>query len=86
MSMQAWQVTRAGAPREALRLAAEAPLPDPPSGFLRVRVGACALGLPDLFMCRGSYALPPTLPFTPGQELARGGLLGKSVLAGPGGR
>ena len=54
MSMQAWQVTRAGEPREALQLAEGVPLPDPPAGFLRVRVGACALGLPDLFMCRGS--------------------------------
>ena len=86
MTMQAWQVTRSGEPGEALQLAAGLPLPEPPPGFLRVRVGACALGLPDLFMCRGSYALPPTLPFTPGQELARGGLLGKRVLAGPGGR
>ena len=37
---------------------------------LRVRVTATALGLPDLLMCRGSYALTPRLPFTPGQELS----------------
>jgi len=70
MSMQAWQVVRAGEPRDALQLASDVALPEPPEGFLRVRVGACALGLPDLFMCRGSYALTPRLPFTPGQELA----------------
>jgi NADPH2:quinone reductase len=38
--------------------------------MLRVRVEACGLGLPDVFMCRGSYALTPRTPFTPGQELA----------------
>jgi NADPH2:quinone reductase len=45
-------------------------VPDPPAGFLRVRVEACALGLPDYLMCGGSYLLTPKLPFTPGQELS----------------
>jgi NADPH2:quinone reductase len=45
-------------------------LGSPPPGMLRVRVEACGIGLPDVFMCRGSYALTPKLPFTPGQELA----------------
>ena len=44
--MRAWQATRAGEPREALRLA-EWPAPEPPPGFLRVRMEACALGLPS---------------------------------------
>ncbi len=65
--MRAWQVTRAGEPREALRLA-ECPAPEPPPGFLRVRMEACALGLPDVLMCRGSYALTPVHRFTPGQD------------------
>jgi len=67
--MRAWQVQRHGEPRDALVLA-DAALPEPGQGQLRVRVGAAALGLPDLFMCRGSYALTPPRPFTPGQELA----------------
>ncbi len=67
--MRAWQVVRAGQPRDALRLA-EVELAAPPPGLLRVRVEACGLGLPDVFMCRGDYALTPALPFTPGQELA----------------
>ena len=66
--MKAWQVERHGEPRDALAIVERTP-PEPPPGFLRVRVSACALGLPDLFMCRGSYALTPQLPFTPGQEL-----------------
>jgi NADPH2:quinone reductase len=60
---------RGGEPREALELG-DAELGSPPPGFLRVRVNACGLGLPDVFMCRGSYILSPALPFTPGQELA----------------
>jgi NADPH2:quinone reductase len=67
--MRAWQVVGAGEPREVLRQR-DAPLAPPPPGLLRVRVEACGLGLPDVFMCRGSYALTPVLPFTPGQELA----------------
>jgi NADPH2:quinone reductase len=66
--VRAWQVTRPGEPRDALALA-EVPAPEPGPGFLRVRVAAAALGLPDVFLCRGSYALTPTLPFTPGQEI-----------------
>jgi NADPH2:quinone reductase len=67
--MRGWQVTKAGEPTAVLSLE-ELPLPEPGPGMLRVRVAACGIGLPDLFMCRGSYALTPELPFTPGQELA----------------
>ena len=67
--MRAWQVWRHGEPTEALQLV-EADPPEPGPGFVRVRVKAAALGLPDVFMCRGVYALTPKLPFTPGQELA----------------
>jgi NADPH2:quinone reductase len=76
--MRAWQVVRHGAPADALALREVSP-PEPGTGFLRVRVAAAALGLPDVLMCRGAYALTPRLPFTPGQELA-----GRVVTAGPG--
>jgi len=66
--MQAWQVARLGDPAEALALA-EVGVPRPRPGLLRIRVAAAGIGLPDLLMCRGSYALAPQLPFTPGQEL-----------------
>jgi NADPH2:quinone reductase len=66
--MRAWQVVRSGEPREALELG-EVEAPEPGPGLIRVRVAAAGVGLPDLFMCRGSYPLTPGLPFTPGQEL-----------------
>src|SRR5258706_2283905 len=67
--MRAWQVVGVGEPSAALALG-EVALGSPPPGMLRVRVEACGLGLPDVFMCRGDYALTPKRPFTPGQELA----------------
>ncbi len=67
--MRAWQVGRHGEPADALELV-EADPPAPAPGQLRVAVRAAALGLPDALMCRGAYPLTPTLPFTPGQEVA----------------
>jgi NADPH2:quinone reductase len=78
--VRAWQVVRHGAPSEALALR-EAAAPEPGPGFLRVQVAAAALGLPDVLMCRGTYALTPQRPFTPGQELA-----GVVLAAGAGAR
>ena len=66
--MRAWQVTKHGEPGDALALV-DVPLPEPGPGELRVRVQAAALGLPDVFMCRSTYAFRPELPFTPGQEV-----------------
>lgn len=66
--MRAWQVTRHGSPRDVLALA-QVDAPEPGPGELRVVVRAAAIGMPDVFMCRGSYAFSPTLPFTPGQEV-----------------
>ena len=76
--MHAWQVFEHGEPARALRRI-ETPPPRPQEGQLRVRVAATALGLPDVLMCRGSYPLTPTLPFTPGQEL-----VGEVIEAAPG--
>jgi NADPH2:quinone reductase len=67
--MRAWQIEKHGEPREALAIA-EVPVPEPAAGEVRIRVEAAALGLPDVFMCRGTYAFRPELPFTPGQEVA----------------
>lgn len=77
--VDAWQVTGAGEPREVL-VRGEAALPDElPPGQLRLRVLAASVGYPDVAMCRGSYALTPSLPFTPGQEL-----VGVVTATGPG--
>lgn len=68
--MKAWQVTRLGAPERALR-ASETAIPEPLPGFVRLRVHAAALSLPDVMMCRGSYqGMSPEIPFTPGLEAA----------------
>ncbi len=66
--MRAWQVHRHGPPLEALRLV-EIDEPEPGPGEVRLRVRAAAIGMPDAFMCRATYALTPPLPFVPGQEV-----------------
>jgi NADPH:quinone reductase len=65
--MRAWQVRRAGEPLDVLQLVELAP-PQPGPGQVRIRVAAAGIGLPDVFMCRGTYPLTPPLPFTSGQE------------------
>jgi NADPH2:quinone reductase len=65
--MRAWQVRRAGEPIDVLQqVDLDSPRPGP--GQVRIRVTAAGIGLPDEFMCRGTYPLTPPLPFTPGQE------------------
>ena len=66
--MRAWRVGALGEPRDVLELSAVAALGEPGPGLLRLQVSAAGIGRPDLFMCQGSYALTPPLPFTPGQE------------------
>ena len=67
--MKAWLATGIGPPAEVLELG-ERPVPEPVPGELGVAVRAAAVGLPDVFMCRGQYAFKPRHPFTPGQEVA----------------
>ena len=65
--MRAWQVQGAGEPMDVLHLIELEP-PEPGPGQVRIRVTAAGIGLPDVFMCRGTYPLTPPLPFTSGQE------------------
>src|SRR5882757_723126 len=65
--MRAWQVQRAGEPIDVLH-AVELDAPEPGPGQVRIRVAAAGIGLPDVFMCRGTYPLTPPLPFVSGQE------------------
>ncbi len=65
--MRAWQVQGAGEPSAVLHLVEKEP-PEPGPGEVRIRVTAAGLGLPDVFMCRGTYPLTPAVPFTSGQE------------------
>jgi NADPH:quinone reductase len=65
--MRGWQVRRAGEPIDVLHeVELEPPQPGPDQ--IRIRVTAAGIGLPDVFMCRGTYPLTPPLPFTSGQE------------------
>ena len=67
--MRAWQVNGQGEPKDVLELCEGLESPAAQPGFLQLDVRCVGIGLPDVFMCRGSYALTPQLPFTPGQEL-----------------
>ncbi len=67
--MRALRVHHHGEPADALRVE-DVPAPRPGPAQVTVRVGAAALGLPDILLTRGSYQLKPALPFTPGLEVA----------------
>lgn len=67
----------AGEPHEVMERR-EATRPEPGTGQVRVRVLAAGLGLPDVLMCRGTYPLTPSVPFTPGQEV-----VGEVTAVGP---
>jgi len=67
--MRAWIVEGQGAPREVMRCVEREP-PQPGPGTLRIAVLVAGLSLPEVLMCRGTYAYQPPLPFTPGHEAA----------------
>jgi len=60
LQMKALQVQRYGAPAEVLALA-EAPIPVPRAGQVRIRVHACAFNPADWAVCQGFFPLPPPL-------------------------
>lgn len=66
--MRAWQVHGTGPPAEVL-IAADVADPEPGPDECRLRVIAAGVGLPDVLMCRGTYAFSPPPGFTPGQEV-----------------
>lgn len=67
--MRGWQTVKQGSPQDALALNDDLPAPTPREGTVLVEVLAAGMGLPDVFMCQGSYAMTPQLPFTQGQEV-----------------
>ena len=68
--MRAWQTVKSGRPMDVLSLNEAAQPPQPRPGTVQLEVIAAGIGLPDAFMCQGSYALTPsTFPFTQGQEV-----------------
>lgn len=66
--MQAAVVTAHGGP-ECLDYTA-APVPEPPPGWMRVRVLACALNMLDVFVRRGMPGVTLDLPHIPGGDIA----------------
>lgn len=67
--MRAWRVHEFGTPSECLVLE-ECAAPTPRAGQVSVEVRAASLNFPDLLMCEGRYQVRPSLPFTPGVEVA----------------
>jgi NADPH2:quinone reductase len=66
--MKAWQVSEWCEP-EQMKLA-DIPLLEPKSGEVRIRNHAAALNFFDILQIQGKYQTKPTLPFTPGAEVA----------------
>ena len=73
--MRVMRVHEIGAP---LRLDV-APMPEPGSGEVRIRVAACGVNFADTLMVAGKYQEKPSLPFAPGMEVA-----GRIEALGPG--
>lgn len=67
--MKAWIVRSLGEPEDAMELCSVRD-PTPGEGEVLIEVEAVALNHPDLLLCRGEYQQKPTLPFTPGREIA----------------
>ena len=66
--MKAILVRQFGGPEE-LKLA-EVPTPKPAAGQVLVRIHAAGVNPYDTYMRTGTYALKPTLPYTPGSDAA----------------
>lgn len=64
--MKSWRVEQLENPARLQDLTA----PQPATGEALVKVAACALNFADLLMQEGKYQERPTLPYTPGMELA----------------
>ncbi|HZQ56698.1 MAG TPA: NADPH:quinone oxidoreductase family protein [Acidimicrobiales bacterium] len=67
--MRAVRVHAHGEPADVARVE-DTDAPEPGPGQVVIAVGGAALNLPDVLLCRGTYALHPPLPFTPGLDVA----------------
>ncbi|HYM10757.1 MAG TPA: alcohol dehydrogenase catalytic domain-containing protein, partial [Bryobacterales bacterium] len=66
--MRAWQVHAWGEP-ETMTLA-QAELPEPAAGQVRIRTRAAGINFFDILQIQGKYQYKPPFPFTPGAEVA----------------
>jgi NADPH2:quinone reductase len=69
MTTKAWRAHELGPPEKVLQLE-EIDDPTPGPGQVLVRVAACGLNFPDNLVLAGQYQEKPTLPITPGMEVA----------------
>ena len=67
--MRGWQTVKTGNPKDVLEFKTDLTEPTPGDDTVLVEVLAAGMGLPDVFMCQGSYAMTPQIPFTQGQEV-----------------
>ena len=67
--MKAWRADKFGVPAEVLTLQ-ETELPQPPPGFMSLKVIAAGVGLPDVMMLKGVYPLVTRPPVSPGMEVS----------------
>ncbi|MCM3491617.1 NADPH:quinone oxidoreductase family protein [Alkalihalophilus marmarensis] len=67
--MRSWFVTKIGEPNDALEIR-ETPKPVPQKGEVLIQVKAFSLNFFDILQCQGTYQEKPSLPFTPGAEVA----------------
>src|SRR5712664_4130467 len=90
-TMKAWQV-RAWSGPEDMTLA-DAAVPEPGEGEVRIRNRAAGLNFFDILQIQGKYQVKPPFPFTPGAEVSgvidaigdgvMGLIVGERVLAMP---
>ncbi|WP_085992282.1 NADPH:quinone oxidoreductase family protein [Oceanobacillus senegalensis] len=67
--MQAWEITKLGEPREALKVQ-NLSQKEILEKHVRIKVDAFSMNFFDILQCRGEYQEKPELPFTPGAEVS----------------
>lgn len=67
--MRSWKVTKLGDPKDVLELL-ETERPEVKENEVLIEVEASSLNFFDILLCQGKYQEKPTLPFTPGAEIA----------------
>ena len=67
--MKAWVCNELGKGPDGLVFGDVAP-PTPGPGEIAIRVGACGINFADGLLLEGRYQVQPTVPFTPGLEVA----------------
>ncbi|XP_019474250.1 quinone oxidoreductase isoform X2 [Meleagris gallopavo] len=68
-AMRAVRVFEFGGP-EVLRLQADVPIPAPKDSQVLIKVHACGVNPVETYIRSGNYARLPTLPYTPGSDVA----------------